>query len=108
MSDSPSPREERLARNEALFRQVNERIAESQSGSDGSGDLRIICECSEIGCEKTLLVPRDDYERVRGNLTRFLVHRGHVIPTLEGVVETHATYVIVEKHAELEPQLEAV
>lgn len=105
MSESPSARDERLARNEALFRDVNEQIAQLANGSDSSDALRIICECSNIGCEKTLLVPRNAYQRVRANPARFLVAPSHINPSIEAEVEAHGTWVTVEKHAELAAEL---
>jgi hypothetical protein len=93
------PREKRLARNEVLFREVNERIAELANG-DG---FYIVCECANTGCEGKLLVPINEYERVRRHPRRFFIVPGHTIPEVEDVVEQHGSYDIVEKHEDAMP-----
>lgn len=96
-----SPREKRLARNEVLFREVNERIAELAGGwEDG---FHIICECANTGCEERLLIPVRDYERVRQHPRRFLIRPGHTVAEVEDVVEQNGAYDVVQKHADAMP-----
>jgi len=98
-----SSREERLARNEVLFRSVNERIAEL--ANDQLEDvLHILCECARVGCETMITVPVDDYDRVRKHQRRFLLKPGHADPAIEDVVERHEEYDIVQKHADVAVQ----
>ena len=94
-----SPRENRLARNEVLFREVNERIAELASG-DG---FHIVCECANTGCEEKLLVPIDEYERVRQHERWFMIVPGHTVADVEDVVERHGSYDVVQKHEDVMP-----
>ncbi len=90
--------EQRAARNEALFREVNENIARLEEGSGGSAaQPSFICECSSDLCTDHLSVDAETYRRVREHPRRFLVLPGHVDETLETVVETHPGYLIVEK-----------
>jgi hypothetical protein len=90
----------RLARNEALFREVNERIADV-SGSYGLGDeLEFLCECGRQECFEALPVTRAVYEAVREKPDRFLVAPGHENPEIERVVEEHDRYYVVEKVGE--------
>ena len=42
-------------------------------------------------------MPNDVYERVRADATHFLLRPGHEDPTVERVIETHDSYVVVEK-----------
>jgi hypothetical protein len=97
-----SPREERLARNELLFREVNDRIAELGAGNP-NGDFHIVCECATTGCQERLLVSVADYERARAHPRRFLVVPGHTTADVEDVVERHESYDVVQKHPDVMP-----
>ena len=100
MSD-PSERFERQARNEALFREVNERIAElGESAPDVTPDglHEFMCECGvEGGCGQMVRMPLDVYERARAQDDRFVVRPGHETPDIEYAVEWTDDYVIVDK-----------
>lgn len=87
---------ERLARNEALFRDVNERIAESAEGFDAD-EADFICECSEQSCTERVPATLEEYERVRADATRFLIRPGHDNDRIERVVEERARFAVVEK-----------
>ena len=56
---------ERLARNQALFREVNERINELRRPTVSL--VEFVCECSDPSCTKSLSVAPGEYEAVRGN-----------------------------------------
>jgi hypothetical protein len=88
-------REERRGQNEALFRQVNERIVELDDRFD-IGVVEILCECAQLDCAAPLKISRGAYETVRRSETRFVLVDGHVDPSIERVVGGD-TYVIVEK-----------
>ena len=90
-------REERIARNEALFRIANERMAawEEQHGAEQSEHY--FCECADEDCREKALLSRAQYERVRADAGHFLVIPGHEIPDVETVIETHDGWGIVEK-----------
>ena len=89
---------ERAGRNEALFREVNDNIAdlEERMGS-GIGTLPVICECSRADCSLQLEIDREEYARVRQHPDRFVVARGHEQPSIEQQVGEGPDYVIVEK-----------
>src|SRR6478752_3106205 len=89
--------EQRAARNEALFREVNENIARLEERYGGSTQSVFICECSSELCTEHLAVDEETYRRGREHPRRFLVLPGHVDETLETAVESHPGYVIVEK-----------
>ena len=103
---SPEDRLSRQARNEALFREVNERIAElgsrAQAWSPDGTDF--LCECGEEGgCGRRVRVPIDVYERVRSQDDRFIVRPGHETLEIERAVEWTDEYVVVDKIPAVEP-----
>jgi hypothetical protein len=97
---------ERRAKNEALFREVNERIEEVSSRLSGVGDQDsllsgFVCECSQGDCTETLQVTVKQYEAVRENPRRFLVLPGHEDLEVDRVVERHEDLLVVEKLPEV-------
>jgi hypothetical protein len=92
-----SDREARIARNEALAREINEGIEEARASSDPEGYLRMVCECGNRECDRLLAVSIHEYEQVRSDPRRFLVVREHVVPDVEVVVAEFDRFVIVEK-----------
>ena len=91
-------RTRRIARNEALYRQLNERIEEIKEASGARGTkFEIVCECGKEDCTEMMVVSYAVYERTRANSARFLVKPGHEEPDLATVVEEHRGYVVSEK-----------
>jgi hypothetical protein len=91
-----SKREIRIAKTEALFRDVNERIAET-SGRFDADDAEFMCECADATCAERLQVPLEEYEQVREEPTTFVLNPEHVQPDVEQVVKRRRGYAIVEK-----------
>jgi hypothetical protein len=90
----------RAARNQALYREVNERVEAINAAFDGLlplGDW--ICECANESCTGRLSLTHEEYETLRTNGTRFavLADDEHVFPDVERVVERYERYWIVEK-----------
>ena len=97
---------ERQARNEGLFREVNERIAQlGERGEAWSPDgTDFLCECGEEGgCGMRVRVPLEVYNRVRAQDDRFIVRPGHETLEIERAVEWTDSYVIVDKIRSAEP-----
>jgi hypothetical protein len=93
--------EQRAARNEALFREVNQNIAQLEEQYGGTTtEPAFICECATDGCTERLAVDLDAYERVRQEPRLFFVLPRHEDPQLERVVETYGDYLVVEKTGE--------
>ena len=96
---------ERRAKNEALFREVNERIEELSSRFGSSDhDLSLtgyVCECSREDCTEHLQVDYLQYEAVRADPPRFVLASGHEDLEVDRVVERHAGFVVVEKRPEV-------
>ena len=89
-------REVRIAKTEALFRDVNERIAETSERFD-SDEAEFMCECADPACAERLQLPLDEYEEVREEPTRFMLDPDHVEPDVEEIVKRRHGYAIVEK-----------
>jgi hypothetical protein len=89
--------EERIARNEALFREVNERVADLQDSLGDGGTTDFVCECGADTCIERISVPMGVYERVRNDSHLFLVRPGHQEPEVERVVETDERFLVVCK-----------
>ena len=89
--------EQRAARNEALFREVNENIADLEERVGPTQEPVFVCECSNVGCIERLAVDPSIYRRVREQPRLFLVRAGHEDPLIEQVVEIHRDFLIVEK-----------
>jgi hypothetical protein len=97
--------EERMARNEALFREFNERIENVAGGFDirGEGDsllIEFVCECGSLECLEHIELTRRQYEAVRADPRRFVVVRGHEDPAIARIVELHGNFAVVEKLAD--------
>jgi hypothetical protein len=90
----------RIARNEALFRAINERIEGlNESFGELTGRMVVVCECGEPMCIEQLDLSRDEYERVRSSPTQFTVKPGHVAEDVEHVVARAGDHWIVAKDA---------
>jgi hypothetical protein len=90
-------REERLAKNESLFREVNERIAEAAKRTLVLPDAEFLCECGRPDCLERVVVAFDEYESIRAHADRFLLVFGHEQSEVDRVIGTGDDYVIVEK-----------
>ena len=88
----------RIARNEAIFRLVNEDIEDLATGAEVAR-FEIVCECGSTGCVEMISVTREAYESVRADPERFFVKHGHVFPDIETVVDEHEAYLVVDKKA---------
>jgi hypothetical protein len=89
--------EERIGKNEAIFRNVNEQIEASHLPADTEKLTAVCCECARLGCDALVGVTIATYERVRADPRRFLLAPGHEIGGAEVVVEDDGSYIVVEK-----------
>ena len=87
---------ERRATTEALFRDVNERIAESTEHFDAEGTA-FVCECADPNCTHRVSASLEEYEEVREDATTFLVVPGHEQGDIERVVSDRGRFRIIEK-----------
>jgi hypothetical protein len=91
-------RQERIARNEVLFREVNERIREVPLDTRSDDMSGFLCECGDANCTDTILLTIAEYEQVRADPATFFVVPGHVAPDVEDVVAEGDRYTVVRKH----------
>ncbi len=94
---------DRMARNESLFREGNERLGGLRAAA-GSPALstKFHCECGDESCTEWIWMSVSEYEAVRSQDDRFVVVPGHETPGLECVVERKAGFLIVDKVREAE------
>jgi hypothetical protein len=90
-------REERLAKNESVFREVSERIAEAAKRTLVLPDAEFLCECGRPDCLERVIVPLDEYESLRTHADRFVLVFGHEQPEVDRVIDIGDDYVVVEK-----------
>ena len=90
-------REERLAKNEATFRVLNENIQNIAATLGGTEPFEFICECATTGCFERLSLTLEEYERIRADGTHFLLAPGHEDIEVEQVIAHGSEYVVVEK-----------
>jgi hypothetical protein len=91
-------REARIAKNEAIVREINEGIEEANaSRTTPEGDAPVMCECGNLDCELLIAITVSEYEDVRQNGRRFVVVKDHVIPDVERVVAETDRFTVVEK-----------
>jgi hypothetical protein len=92
----------RRARNEALFRSLNEQINDMEIGkaTDPSDPIDFVCECSSAECMKVVSVSREEYEAVREGGSTFIVAPGHEEPEIEDVLASYSGFSVVEKRGD--------
>ena len=88
-------REERVARNESLFREANERIKEAQE--EVPTESEYLCECGDPECTEPISLTLREYEEVRREPTHFAILPGHEDPEIEQVVAWNERFIVVEK-----------
>ena len=93
------PTLERIARNEGLFREVNEAIERGLwPGEEDTAQFR--CECAALECNAVVTLAVHDYERIRQHPRRFFVLEGHELPDAEDIVQRGPYWVVVEKRGQ--------
>jgi len=92
-----SSREERVARNEAMTREVNEGIERGHQGPSTPDPVRILCECGRENCDRVIAITLAEYESVRADPRRFAVAHAHVLADQEQVVAQTDRYAVVAK-----------
>lgn len=90
-------RDGRIAKNEAIARQINEGIEDAMTSLSPKGYVRMVCECGSPDCDQLIAITVAEYEDARRDATRFVVTGDHVIPDVERVVAETERYTVVEK-----------
>jgi hypothetical protein len=94
-----SSREERVAKNEATSREINEKIEDAhEEASQGRDDhIRMVCECGQEECDRLVAITLAEYEQVRSDPRQFVVVRDHVTEDVERMVQETDRFVLVAK-----------
>ena len=88
---------ERIGRNEATFRSINEDIERGRDADDDHTMVGFVCECGSADCGRLIELTPAEYEQVRNDSRRFAIVPGHEIVEVETVVEHHDRYAVVRK-----------
>ncbi len=99
MADVDTKMQERIAKNDAVFRDANEGIRQAARQYGVRDSVPFVCECADPSCRDLVRLSLDEYEWVRAAPNRFLNVPGHE-QAAQGaavVVERHEGYVVVEK-----------
>ena len=94
-------RERRVAKNQALFREVNERIKGVNAGVPLKEETDFLCECGDEECTEPVSLSLAEYEHVRSGPTHFAIVPGHEAVDIERIVSQNERYAVVEKDAPL-------
>jgi hypothetical protein len=96
----------RVARNQSMFRDANERIEQSAEEllEDTAAAVPFICECPEPTCTSIARLSLVDYEMVRSRGDWFFAVPGHEVCVVDGeevatIVKRYAGYSLMEKTA---------
>ncbi len=99
-------RERRIGLNQALFREVNERLDDlNRTFATITDTVDLVCECGDARCTERITMSIRDYEALRSNPHQFAVIPGHERAGVERVLEKREGYDVVEKEAGLPQKL---
>jgi hypothetical protein len=104
---------ERVAHNQAAFRDANERIEDAADAMLDLHEIPLLCECPQRECTEIGRLTRKEYERVRSEGAWFWVVPGHETTTVDGVevarvLERHERFTVLEKVGEAGAVAEAL
>lgn len=108
---SMSLSEQRMAENEVVFRQNNEKIQrgfesiktvaieekEAASYERYDNPVPFYCECSDENCHKRVQLSPSRYREIHIKRNRFVIVPGHQVVSIEKVITEEKEYSIVEK-----------
>jgi hypothetical protein len=99
-ADVDTTTEERVARNQAVFRDANAGVAAAAQRNRFSDEpVPFICECPDRTCTQVVAVSLEQYAHVRSNPRWFIHAAGHDVTSggVGAVVEDHGDWVVAEK-----------
>jgi len=86
---------ERCARNQILFRQVNNRVLDVADPFSAEDAADFLCECSDLECSETVSLTFEEYRSIRAEPIHFVTSPGHFEPTVDEVIGRHDRFWIV-------------
>jgi hypothetical protein len=91
-------RRKRIAKNEGLFRAVNEKIEDiNRDFSLDTQSISVVCECGDMHCSDKFDIDAATYEDVRSDPTWFVIVPGHEVADVEEIVARHDGFDVVAK-----------
>ena len=90
-------REERMAKNEAASRDLNEEIEEAYQGEPPANRIDIVCECARMTCDAAIDITLDEYRHVRMDPRQFAVVPAHFIGDIDRIVYENDRFAVVAK-----------
>ena len=91
-------REKQIGLNEAVFREVNERLETiAQTLEIAPAQLDLVCECGDATCDRRISMTLEEYEQLRADPRQFAVYPGHAASEVETIVESRKGYDVVSK-----------
>lgn len=94
---------ERIARNEGLFRLLNDGRELEAQGLGVDGLVGFTCECGRLTCHAPIRLTVGEYEDVRREPRQFAIVAGHQFEDTEDVVAEHERYAVVRKRERVAP-----
>ena len=89
-----------MAQNEALFREVNERVEALAHQLGPDVPYEFICECANADCTFRVQLPLRVYETIRSDPKQFVVLPEHYMPEIEHLVAEEDSHWVVRKSGE--------
>jgi hypothetical protein len=97
---------ERNARTQNAFREVNEAITEVGwtfgLGEEDGQPMEVMCECGRPHCFARIELSAAAYDAIRSDGAHFVLVAGHEVGAVEHVVYRTATYVVAQNHGQAE------
>ena len=97
-----------MTQNEALFREVNERVNEKAEAFGSGTTFEYLCECANSDCTFQVTLTLPQYEAVRADPTQFVVLPLHFTPEIEKLVSKNEGHWVVQKIGEAADYVEEV
>ena len=99
MPSSAHPYQDQEARNETVFREMNEWTEEANDLRLGPFPLldAYICECSDRACTDPISLTRSEYEAIRAVDIRFAIALNHENPEIDRLLFENERFATVEK-----------
>ena len=81
-----------------LFRQVNERVLDLNSGLGPTARIAdFVCECRDAECSERLTLSLAQFDAIRRHPNRHVVRSGHVEPAYEHTIDVQNGFSVVER-----------
>ena len=100
---------QRIAENEVVLREVNERIAEKTSDLEARGlagndeTSQYLCSCGRPDCEESVKLTVSEFEAAHARDDQFVIAPGHEVPAVDDLVASYEGYAVVRKKPGYKP-----